>query len=104
MEMDLNKSQFLDGCPDGIWYKNKIVQAGVSNWICMYLIIFGTKRTHSFVPRLKEEASFKTFQVFLFFSSSFNYINSYKFSNCQMFYLRSLLTLHSVSLLLISPM
>ncbi len=104
MEMDLYKSQFLDGCPDGIWYKNEIIRAGVSNCMCKCLIFFGTKRTHSFVPGLNEEALFHTSKFFLFFSSSFNYINLYKFSNCQMIYFWSLLTLLSVSLPLISPM
>jgi hypothetical protein len=41
---------------------------------------------------------------FFFFSSSFNYINSYKFFELPIFYFRSLLTLCSVSLTLISPM
>ncbi len=64
MEMDLYKSRFLDGHSDGIWYKNKIVQAGVSNCMRMCLICFGTKRTHSFVPGLKEETLLQTFKFF----------------------------------------
>ncbi len=38
---------------------------------------FGTKRTHSLVRGLKEEALFPDFKFFLFFSSCFNYINLY---------------------------
>ncbi len=56
--MDSYKSRFLDGSPDGIWYKTKIVQAGVSNCMRTCLIFFGTKRTPSFVPGRKEEALF----------------------------------------------
>ncbi len=56
MEMDLYKSQILDGNPDGIWYKNEIVRVGVSNCMHMCLISFGTKHTHSLVPGIKEEA------------------------------------------------
>jgi hypothetical protein len=61
MEIDLYKSRFLDGRPDGIWYKHKILRAGVSNCMCMCLIFLGTKHTHSFVPGLKGEAFFPDF-------------------------------------------
>ncbi len=61
MEMDLYKSRFLDGGPDGIWYKHEILRAGVSNCMRMCLIFFGTKHTHSFVPGLKGEAFFPDF-------------------------------------------
>ncbi len=65
MEMDSYKSQFLDGRPDGIWYKHEILQASVSNCMHMCLIYFGTKHTHSFVPGLKGEAFFPDFHFFL---------------------------------------
>ncbi len=61
MEMNSYKSQFSDGCPDGIMYKHKILQAGVSNRMRMCLIFFGNKYTHSFVPGLKGEAFFPDF-------------------------------------------
>jgi hypothetical protein len=61
MEMDSYKSPFLDGRPDGIWYKHEILRAGVSNRMRMCLIYFGTKLTHSFVPGLKGAAFFPDF-------------------------------------------
>ncbi len=104
MEMDSYKSWFLDERPDGIWYKHEILQASVSSCMCMCLNFFGTKHRHSFAPGLKGEAFFPDFFFFFFFSSSCNYINSYNFFESPFFYFRSLLTLRSVSLTLISLM
>ncbi len=56
------------------WYKNKIVRAGVSNYI-RHLNYFGTKRTHSRVPGLNGEALFLE-QVF---SLCLPIVDQYKF-------------------------
>jgi hypothetical protein len=84
MEMDSYKSQFLDGHPDGIWYKHKILQAGVSNCMRMCLIYFGTKHTHSFVPELKGEAFFWTSKFFSLVPASIISVRI-SFSKCQIF-------------------
>ncbi len=39
MEIDLYKFQFLDGCPDGIWYKNETLQTRVLNRMRMCLFL-----------------------------------------------------------------
>jgi hypothetical protein len=51
----------------------------------------------------RKKPFFRTYKFFIF-SSSFNYISLYKFCELPNFYFRSLLTLHSVSMTLISPM
>ncbi len=56
VEMDSYKSRILDEVSWWFWYKNEIMQAGVSNCMRQCLNFFGTKRTHSQVPGLKGEA------------------------------------------------
>ncbi len=102
MEMDVYKSRFLDGCPDGIMYKHKILRAGVSNCMRMCLNLFGNKHSHSSVPGLKGEAILLSFFFSLVPVSII--LIGISFSNCQIFYFRSLLTIRSLSLTLISPM
>ncbi len=87
-----------------IWYKNKIIRAGVSNCKCPCLNFFGTKCTHFCIPGLKEKALFLYFQVFFLFSSYHTYINLYKYCEMPNFYFRSFLNVHSALLALFSPM
>jgi hypothetical protein len=47
------------------WYKNKIVQADVSNCMRQFLNCFGTKHTHSSIPGLKGEALFFELKFFV---------------------------------------
>ncbi len=71
----------------------------------MCLIFFGTKLTHSFVPGFKEEALFSGLLSFPCSLVPVSIISiCISFTNLQKFYFRSLLTLCSMSLSLISPM
>ncbi len=90
MELDLYKSWFLDGCPDGIWYKNETIQARVSNCMHMCLIFFVLNVHIPLYLGSRRKPFFRTSKFFLFFSSSFNYINLYKFCELQIFYFQSL--------------
>jgi hypothetical protein len=55
MEMDLYKSQILDGVLMVLWYKRKLYKR-VSQIACVSVSIVGTKRIHSRIPGLKGEA------------------------------------------------
>ncbi len=104
MEMDLYKSRFLNERPDGVWYKHKISWAGVSSCMRMCLIFLVLNID---IPLHLDSRGKPFFRTSAFFSSlvPVSIISiRISFLNCQIFYFRSLLTLRSVSLTLISPM
>ncbi len=104
MDMDLYKSWFLDGCPDGSGTKTKPYEH-VSQIACLFVSFFWVLNVH--IPLYlgsRRQSFFRTPKFFLFFSSCFNYINSYKFCELPNFYFWSLLNLRSVSLAMISLM
>ncbi len=76
----------------------------VSQIACACVSFFLVLNIHILCTWTQGRSLFSRLLSFFFFSSSFKYINSYKFFESPIFYFRSLLTLHSVSLTLISPM
>jgi hypothetical protein len=102
--MDLYKSWFLDGRPDGSGTKTKPYKH-VSQIACMCVSFFLVLNVH--IPLYlgsRRKPFFRTSKFFLFSSSCFNYINRCKFYESPNFYFLSLLNLCSVSLSLINPM
>jgi hypothetical protein len=103
MGMDLYKYRFLDGCPDGSGTKTKLY-APMSQIVRARISILLVLNVHIPMYLGSRGKPFFDLYVFSFFLICITLISKCISSvNCQ-FYFRSFLTVHSVSLALISPM